>query len=74
MARSRRPWPGVMLALVMVTPASGQEWPHPGGDAGQTKHSSLNQIPWDNVFRLEVAWAFDTGDWSDGTELPSRSA
>ena len=24
--------------------------------------------------RLEVAWTFDTGDWSDGSELPSRSA
>jgi quinoprotein glucose dehydrogenase len=23
---------------------------------------------------LEVAWTFDTGDWSDGAELPSRSA
>jgi hypothetical protein len=26
------------------------------------------------VAELEVAWTFDTGDWSDGSELPTRSA
>lgn len=54
--------------------ASGQEWPHPGRDPGATRHSPLTQIDRSNINRLEVAWTFDTGDWSDGKVLPSRSS
>jgi glucose dehydrogenase len=55
-------------------PVAAQEWPHPGNDPGGTRHSSLAQIDRSNVARLGVAWTFDTGDWSDGSVLPSRSA
>jgi glucose dehydrogenase len=72
---TRRVLAGLALAAAALAgPAAAQEWPHVGGDAGATKHSPLNQIHRGNVSQLEVAWTFDTGDWSDGTELPSRSA
>jgi glucose dehydrogenase len=65
------------LALVLTGlagSAPAQEWPHPGCDAGGGRHSPLRQIDRGNVSRLAVAWTFDTGDWSDGSVLPSRSA
>ncbi len=64
----------LLVAVAVASGAGAQEWPHPGGDAGGTKHSAVDQINRENVARLEVAWTFDTGDWSDGSELPSRSA
>jgi quinoprotein glucose dehydrogenase len=69
--------PAVTLVLVGAATAPSalaQEWPHPGRDAGGTRHAPLTQIHRGNVARLEVAWTFDTGDWSDGKELPSRSS
>ena len=54
--------------------ALGQDWPHPGRDAGGTRHSPLTQIDRKNVATLEVAWTFDTGDVSDGTALPTRTS
>ncbi|HEX9188764.1 MAG TPA: pyrroloquinoline quinone-dependent dehydrogenase [Vicinamibacteria bacterium] len=51
-----------------------QDWPHPGNDPGGMRHSPLAQIDRSNVASLAVAWTFDTGDWSDGSSLPSRSA
>jgi glucose dehydrogenase len=62
------------LALLAAASAAGQEWPHPGRDAGGTRHAPLVQIDRSNVAKLEVAWTFDTGDLSDGTELPTRTA
>ncbi len=38
------------------------------------KYSPLDQINRENVTSLEVAWEFDTGEWSDGSDYPSRSA
>ena len=38
------------------------------------RYSHLEQINRENVGRLEVAWVHDTGDMSDGTSLPTRSA
>jgi quinoprotein glucose dehydrogenase len=65
----------VLVALASAAAgAAAQEWPHVGGDAGATKHSPLDQIHKGNVAELEMAWTFDTGDWSNGTELPTRSA
>jgi quinoprotein glucose dehydrogenase len=54
--------------------APAQEWRFWGGDAGGTKYSTLDQINKKNVSQLKVAWTYDTGDWSDGTEYPTRSA
>jgi glucose dehydrogenase len=64
----------VLSALCADGFAGAQEWLHVGGDPGATRHSTLHQIHRGNVARLEVAWTFDTGDWSDGTQLPTRSA
>jgi glucose dehydrogenase len=64
------------LALVAVAPllAAAQDWPHAGRDAGGTRYAPIAQIDRGNVSRLEVAWTFDTGDVSDGKDLPTRSA
>jgi quinoprotein glucose dehydrogenase len=38
------------------------------------KYSELAQINKSNVTKLQVAWSFDTGEQSDGSVYPSRSA
>ena len=63
---------GLIFLLCSVT-VFAQDWPVVGRDAGGTRHSTLNQINRANVTKLQVAWTFDTGDWSDGTEI-SRSS
>src|SRR5262249_32086530 len=63
------------LLLAQETPVSmAQEWRFYGGDAGGTRYSLLEQINKKNVTQLKVAWVHDTGDVSDGTEYPTRSA
>ena len=64
----------VLMTFPLAAAAQAAEWPHVGGDPGGTSHSNLEQINRTNVARLEVAWTFDTGDWSDGSVLPARSA
>ena len=66
--------PGLLWAAAIAASASAADWPHVGGDAGGTKQSWLDEIHRANVARLEVAWTFDTEDWSDGSSLPTRSA
>ena len=64
-------------AILFFTPLAllAQDWPSYGGDPGGMKYSSLDQVNRRNVKQLEVAWEYDTGDFSDGrTQLPSRSA
>jgi glucose dehydrogenase len=51
-----------------------QDWPNVGRDRGGARHSPLGQIDRSNVSRLQVAWTFDTEDFSDGKDLPSRSS
>jgi glucose dehydrogenase len=53
---------------------AGQDWPNVGRDLGGTRHSPLTQIDRSNVSKLQVAWTFDTEDFSDGKDLPSRSS
>ena len=53
---------------------SNEDWPNVGRDPGGNRHSPLTQINRGNVSKLQVAWTFDTEDWSDGSKLPSRSA
>jgi glucose dehydrogenase len=67
----------ILTALLLVPAPPGlmaQEWRFHGGDAGGTRYSPLEQINRKNVTQLKVAWAYDTGDFSDGTEYPTRSA
>lgn len=64
----------LVLAIALLLCAAAQEWPYYGGDAGGMKYSPLRQIHRGNVARLKVAWTYRTGDWSDGTKYPVRSA
>ncbi len=65
-----------LLALTFSTTLwlQAREWRHYGGDAGGTKYSALRQINRENVSQLKPAWTFDTGDFSDGTQYPPKSA
>ena len=66
-----------LLGVALLFSGAGgvaQDWPSYGGDPGGTKYSALEQINKRNVQKLKVAWVFDTGDVSDGTEYPTRSA
>lgn len=60
--------------LLALTSAYAQDWRYYAGDAGGQKHSRLKQINKSNVAQLKVAWRFPTGDVSDGSALPIRSA
>jgi quinoprotein glucose dehydrogenase len=63
-----------IAALAAVGLFAQQEWPVYGGDAGNSRYSSLKQINRSNVTKLKVAWAYHTGDVSDGSTIPFRSA
>jgi quinoprotein glucose dehydrogenase len=45
-----------------------------GGDPGGSRFSPLTQIDTKNVQKLKVAWIYHTGDISDGTQHPHKSA
>ena len=60
--------------LLLSALASAQDWVSYGGDPGGMRHSPLRQINTTNVASLREAWTFDTGDVSDGSTLPSRTA
>ena len=54
--------------LAGVLTISG-DWPHYGGGPEQTRYSPLTQITTANVASLKVAWAYDTGDTFEGSEM-----
>jgi glucose dehydrogenase len=64
----------VAVALFLPTLAHAQEWRSYGGDPGGSKYSALKEINRGNIQRLRPAWIFHTGDVSDGTRWPTRSA
>ncbi len=65
----------IVLMMHLGTPGlPAQEWPVYGGDLGGQKYSPLRGINKNNVAKLEIAWTYDTGDFSDGTLNPVRSA
>jgi len=51
------------LALVLASPAATRQqnggWTHIGGDAGNQRYTTLDQITPDNFNQLEVAWEWD---------------
>ena len=47
--------------------SDGGSWLYYGGDAGGSRYSTLDEIDRDNVTRLEAAWQYRTGDYSDGS-------
>jgi quinoprotein glucose dehydrogenase len=63
-----------MAVLATSGLVAGTDWPVYGGDPGNTKYSTLKQINRSNVTQLKVAWVYHTGDISDGTKYPVRSA
>ncbi len=67
---------GQPLLIFLLLPGLlvAQQWTSYAGDPGGSKHSTLTQINRSNVARLKVAWTFHTGDVSDGSEYPVRSA
>lgn len=64
----------VWIFLLLAGGCAAQQWLHYAGDAGGKKHSGLKQIHRGNVTKLKVAWEVKTGDVSDGTGFPVRSA
>ena len=64
----------VPLSLGGSLTSHAQEWPHYGNDIGGSKYSPLKQVNKQNVTRLKPAWTYHTGDISDGTTYPVRSA
>ncbi len=62
--------------MLAVTPPQlfAQDWRSWGGDAGGMKHSPATQIDRGNVTRLQPAWTWHSGDISDGSKYPVRSA
>ena len=50
------------------------EWSSYGGDPGGARYSALDQINRTNVVNLKIAWIYHTGDVSDGTKYPRKSA
>lgn len=62
------------LFLTTALVVNAQEWHYWAGDPGGTKHSDLKEINRENVHRLRPAWIFHTGDVSDGSKWPTRSA
>ncbi len=64
----------ISQSLLSSPNALSQEWRHYGGDLAATKYSSLAEISRQNVHQLKVAWTYHTGDISDGTTNPVRSA
>ena len=68
-------WNGLAIAVLACAAAlSAQEWRYWGGDAGGTRYSALKKINRENVTKLRVAWTYNTGEQSDGTKLPMRTA
>jgi quinoprotein glucose dehydrogenase len=56
-----------LVAETQATPDTATaEWQSYGCDPGGSRYSPLTAINRDNVQRLEVAWVYRTGDWSDG--------
>jgi quinoprotein glucose dehydrogenase len=51
---------GVCIPLAAQSGAKNGEWPHYGGDLGNTHYSGLDQINADNFSKLQVAWRFKT--------------
>src|SRR6266567_942780 len=60
--------------IFLCCASAQQEWPVYGGDPGNSRYSSLRQINRSNVTQLKVAWTYHTGDISDGSKYPVRSA
>jgi alcohol dehydrogenase (cytochrome c) len=62
-----------VLIFVLATAAAAQAgpgWPVYGGDQGNTRYSTLNQINTGNVGRLKVAWVLQLGSLRSQESTP----
>lgn len=59
------------LSSCSQTPNSA-DWPVYGGNTENTHYTTLDQISPDNVAKLQVAWTFETGDESPGSEMQAN--
>ncbi|HEY1262752.1 MAG TPA: pyrroloquinoline quinone-dependent dehydrogenase [Terriglobales bacterium] len=60
---------GLLLLAGCTANVEHTTWTAYGGGPENTRYSSLRQINRGNVKRLQVAWTFDTGDATSGSEL-----
>jgi quinoprotein glucose dehydrogenase len=58
----------ITVAAISLHDAVGSDWPVYGGVSEGTRYSRLKQINRSNVKQLQVAWTYDTGDGSGGSE------
>jgi PQQ-dependent dehydrogenase (methanol/ethanol family) len=74
MTRLRRvPLTTLVLILVLAGVAAAQTgagWPTYGGDPGNTRYSTLNQVNTSTVDRLKVAWALQLGSLRSQESTP----
>lgn len=52
----------LVVAACTTSPPSRDDWRVTGGDPGNTRYSTLDQINTRNVAQLRVAWTYHTGD------------
>ena len=83
MTRSTTVWEGLVLAVLAlacgVAPPVDDagptaDWPEYGGDKGGMRWSPLTQVNRSNVTGLEVAWVYNHGDISDGSDGTTRTS
>jgi quinoprotein glucose dehydrogenase len=64
----------VLTTLALCAAAADKprdrDWPMYGGDAGKTRHSTLDQLHRGNVSSLQEAWRYDTGEKGDTQTQP----
>src|SRR5215510_241358 len=63
----------LVLVLALATAAAGQAgpgWAVYGGDSGNTRYSTLNQVNTGTVERLKVAWALQLGSLRSQESTP----
>src|SRR5436190_24000848 len=61
----RTTWCGPLVLMMGCTTAPAappNDWRVTGGDPGNTRYSTLDQINTQNVAQLRVAWTYHTGD------------
>ncbi len=59
----------VLRAQQRTAATNPKEWQTYGGNPANTHFSALQQINRENVKQLEVAWTYDTGDASNGSQI-----
>src|SRR6266487_617470 len=65
----------LLLAAGCASQGPNTDWRVTGGDAGNTRYSTLDQINRANVVQLRVAWVYHTGDmpahgpWGGASEI-----